>query len=171
MSTHRRPRTGLRMNAQALGVTSAALASVSLLAPQGAVAVPRPRPALEDIRAQVDELYRQAGAATQRYDAVKERAAEQRAALSRLMAQVARNTAKLNEARRMLGSYAAAQYRGGGVGDTATLLLADDPQSYFGQRHLLSRLGGQQQDTLTAFRSRQADTARERRAAAAGVAA
>ncbi|MER7761720.1 C40 family peptidase [Streptomyces sp. NPDC097619] len=171
MTTHRKPRAGSRMNAQALGVTSAALASAGLLAAPGAVAAPGPERSAEALRAEVDGLYRQAGAATQRYDAARERVAERRDAVAELMAQVARSTEKLNGARRLLGSYAAARYRGGGpVGDTAALLLADDPQGYLAQRRLLDRLGGEQQAALAEYRDRRAGIARQRREAAGGLA-
>ncbi|MFJ7155694.1 NlpC/P60 family protein [Streptomyces sp. NPDC101118] len=157
----------MRTTAPALGA-SAALASVGLLAQTAAAApaVPGPRPSVEEVRRQVDGLYRQAGAATQRYDAAKERTDAQRAAADAVMERVARNAQRLNEARRRLGSLAAARYRSGGLGDTATLLLADDPQAYFAQQHLLARLGGEERDALAGLAARQAAASRERAEAA-----
>lgn len=116
----------------------------------------------------MDELHRQAGTATQAYDAAAARTAKQRALLSALMDQIAGTTQKLNETRRLLGSYAADRYRGAGpLGGAATLLLSDDPQAYFAQTHLLNRLGGREDALLTEYTRARAETARERREAAA----
>lgn len=164
---HRKPRTRRHPNAPAAVVTTAALSSLGLLLPHQAAAAPAPRPSMEEVRARVDELHRQAGTATQAYDAAAERTARQRALLSELMDQVARTTQKLNEARRLLGSYAADRYRGAGpLGGTATLLLSDDPQAFFAQTHLLNRLGGREDALLTEYAAARAETARRRREAA-----
>lgn len=164
---HRKPRTRRHPNTPAAVVTTAALSSLGLLLPHQASGAPAPRPSVEEVRARVDELHRQAGTATQAYDAAAERTAQQRALLSELMDQVARTTQKLNEARRLLGSYAADRYRGAGpLGGTATLLLSDDPQAFFAQTHLLNRLGGREDALLGAYTAARAETARRRREAA-----
>ncbi|MEV6650407.1 NlpC/P60 family protein [Streptomyces sp. NPDC051219] len=172
MASHRKPRTRIRTTAPAVGITTAAtaaLASVSLLA-QSASAAPgapaEPKPSVEDVQKKVDELYRQAGTATQKYNAAKERTDTQRKKVDGLLDQVAQNTEKLNETRRELGTYAAAQYRTGGMSPTATLLLADDPQGYFAQDHLMDRLGVREQEILADYRAQQADATRKRAEAA-----
>ncbi|CAM5553169.1 hypothetical protein SAVIM338S_04501 [Streptomyces avidinii] len=164
---HRRPRARRHPNAPAAVVTTAALSALGLLLPHQAAAAPAPRPSVEEVRARVDELHRQAGSATQAYDAAAERTARQGALLSELMDQVARTTQKLNETRRLLGSYAADRYRGAGpLGGTATLLLSDDPQAVFAQTHLLNRLGGREDALLGEYAAARAETARRRREAA-----
>lgn len=172
LASHRKPRTRIRTTAPAVGITTAAtaaLASVSLLA-QSASAAPgapaEPKPSVEDVQKKVDELYRQAGTATQKYNAAKERTDTQRKKVDGLLDQVAQNTEKLNETRRELGTYAAAQYRTGGMSPTATLLLADDPQGYFAQDHLMDRLGVREQEILADYRAQQADATRKRAEAA-----
>lgn len=168
---HRKPRTRRHPNAPAAVVTTAALSSLGLLLPHQAAAAPAPRPSVEEVRTRVDELHRQADTATQAYDAAAGRTAEQRALLSALMDQIAGTTQKLNEARRLLGSYAADRYRGaGGLGGTATLLLSDDPQAFFAQTHLLNRLGGREDALLTQYTRARAETAGKRREAAVVVA-
>ncbi len=168
---HRKPRTRRHPNAPAAVVTTAALSSLGLLVPHQAAAAPAPRPSVEEVRTRVDDLHRQAGTATQAYDAAAGRTAEQRALLSALMDQIAGTTQKLNEARRLLGSYAADRYRGaGGLGGTATLLLSDDPQAFFAQTHLLNRLGGREDALLTQYTRARAETAGKRREAAVVVA-
>ncbi|MFE4260184.1 NlpC/P60 family protein [Streptomyces sp. NPDC056883] len=167
---HRKPRTRRHPNAPTAVVTTAALSSLGLLLPHQAAAAPAPRPSVEEVRTRVDELHRQAGTATQAYDAAAGRTEEQRALLSALMDQVAGTTQKLNEARRLLGSYAADRYRGaGGLGGTATLLLSDDPQAFFAQTHLLNRLGGREDALLTQYTRARAETAAKRREAAVVV--
>lgn len=169
---HRKPRTPVLSSPAArrgaVGVTAAALASVTLLSQQ-AGADPREdeeKPGLEETQKKVDELYRQAGAATQRYNAAKERAEGQRERVDGLLDQAARRADDLNKARRTLGSYAAAQYRDGGMSDTATLLLSKDPQGYFSQTHVMKRMTARQQHAVTEFQARQRAANRERTKAA-----
>lgn len=168
-SPHRKPRARRHPNAPAV-VTTAALSSLSavgLLLSHQASAAPSPRPSVEEVRARVDQLHRQAGTATQAYDAAAERTERQRALLSELMDQVAATTQKLNETRRLLGSRAADRYRGAGpLGGTATLLLAEDPQAFFTRAHLLSRLDGREEALLARYMQARAEAAGRRREAA-----
>ncbi|MFE7468803.1 NlpC/P60 family protein [Streptomyces sp. NPDC057499] len=162
MASHRKPRTRVRSTAPAVGLTTAALASVTLLSTQSAVAAPDPRPSVEDVRKKVDDLYRQAGTATQRYNRAKEASAAQRAKVEGLLEDVAERADRLNDARRTLGAFAAAQYRNGSVAPTATFFLADDPQSYFDQSQLMERMTSRQQKAVTDFRVQQERTAKKR---------
>lgn len=171
MASHRKPRTSILQSAAsrngAVGVTTAALASVTLLSTQGAVADPRDdEPTLEEVRQRVDTLYRQAGTETQRYNAAKEKTETKRAKVDDLLEAVARRTAKVNNARRALGRYAAAQYRTGGMSGTATLLLSEDPQGYFTQKHVMKRMTARQQEAVATFEDRKKEAARKRTEAA-----
>ncbi|MFI6049046.1 NlpC/P60 family protein [Streptomyces violascens] len=174
MPSHRKPRTRIGTTAPALGVTTAALASVSLLA-QSADAAPAapagPKPSIEEVQKKVDDLYRQADLATQKYDAAKEATATQRAKADALLDQVAAGTAKLNDTRRVIGSYAAAQYRDGGVTPTMTLLFSNDPQAFFDQNQLMGRLSDEQQKTLSTFETQRAENAKKRAEASRSLAA
>ncbi|WP_256260091.1 NlpC/P60 family protein [Streptomyces atratus] len=162
MASHRKPRTRVRTTAPAVGLTTAALASVTLLSTQSAMAAPDPKPGVEDVQKKVDDLYRQAGTATQQYNQAKEASAAQRAKVDALLDDVAERADKLNEARRTLGSYAAAQYRSGSITPSATFFLADDPQSYFDQSQLMDRMTSRQQQAITDFRTQQAKASKER---------
>ncbi|MCK1795517.1 NlpC/P60 family protein [Streptomyces sp. XM4193] len=174
---HRKPRTSALSPAArrgSIGATAAALASVTLLSQQ-AGADPNDdregdRPTLEQTRSEVDALYRDAGAATQRYNAAKERTDSRRKQVDRLLDEAARRADDLNKARRVLGSYAAAQYRDGGMSDTATLLLSRDPQGYFNQTHVMERMSARQQHAVTTFRDKQRSVAKQRVAAAGKLA-
>jgi len=174
LPSHRKPRTRAASSTAAkrgaISVTTAALASVSLLS-QSADASPADRgggstPRIEEVKKKVDRLYRQAETSTQKYDAAKERSEAQRHKVDRMLDQVARRTAKLNDARRLLGSFAAAQYRTGGISQTATLLLTKDPQTFFSQTHQLDRMTGRQQHAVRDFEHRK-KAADEQRAEAA----
>ncbi|MFE3947061.1 NlpC/P60 family protein [Streptomyces sp. NPDC059118] len=162
LASHRKPRTRVRATAPAVGLTAAALASVTLLSTQSAVAAPDPKPGVEDVQKKVDDLYRQAGTATQRYNQAKEASAAQRTEVDALLDDVAQRADKLNDARRTLGIYAAAQYRSGSLTPTATFFLADDPQSYVDQSQLMERMTSRQQKAVTDFRTQQARAARKR---------
>ena len=164
LASHRKPRT-TRPHSPAVGVTTAALASVTLLSGQSAQAAPTapaPKPTVEEIQKKVDRLYREAGVATQEYDRAKEATDRKRREVDRILDDVARRTEEINTARRALGSYAAAQYRAGAVGPTATLIFADSPQDYFDQTHLMDRLSERQRTAVAEYESRRAAAAKQR---------
>ncbi|MER7725394.1 NlpC/P60 family protein [Streptomyces sp. NPDC096323] len=169
LASHRKPRTPLRSSGPAVGLTTAALASVTLLSSQSALAAPAPKPSIEDVQKKVDDLYRQAGTATQQYNQAKEATAGQRSKVDTLLDDVAQRTEKLNEARRTLGTFAAAQYRGGTLAPTATFFLADDPQSFFDQTHLMDRMTERQQRAVSDFRTQQAKASKQRAEAVASL--
>ncbi|WP_406362945.1 NlpC/P60 family protein [Streptomyces sp. NBC_01579] len=167
LASHRKPRTRVRSTTPAVGLTTAALAGVTLLSTQSATAAPAsPRPSIEDVQKKVDDLYRQAGTATQQYNQAKEASAAQRGKVDALLDDVAKRADKLNDARRTLGNYAAAQYRTGSIAPSATFFLADDPQAYFDQNQLMGRMAGRQQKAVTDFRTQQAAASKKRAEAA-----
>ncbi|MFF9816887.1 NlpC/P60 family protein [Streptomyces sp. NPDC014006] len=168
MASHRKSRpAGTLAGIRTPALATAALTSVALLS-QTADAVPADhKPSLEEVEKKVDDLYRQAESATDKYNAAKERTTKQRTRVDSLMDDVARRTEKLNEAREQLGSYAAAQYRTGGAAlpSTATFLLADSPQQYFDQSHLMDRLTSHQKEAVDDYVTQQSETMRQRREA------
>ncbi|MFI6862729.1 NlpC/P60 family protein [Streptomyces sp. NPDC050421] len=169
LASHRKPRTLVRSTGPAVGLTTAALASVTLLSTQSALAAPAPKPSIEDVQKKVDDLYRQAGTATQQYNQAKEATAKQRSKVDTLLDDVAQRTEKVNEARRTLGTYAAAQYRGGALAPTATFFLADDPQSFFDQTHLMDRMTERQTRAVSDFRTQQEKASKQRAEAVASL--
>ncbi|GGR97197.1 glycoside hydrolase [Streptomyces humidus] len=173
-SQHRKPRSagprvaGIRTPA----IATAALTSVALLS-QTANAAPSDdgKPSLEEVEKKVDDLYRQAESATEKYNAAKEKTTKQRKRVDSLLDDVAQRTQKLNEAREELGSYAAAQYRtGASAPDTATFLLADTPQDYFDQNQLMSRVTDRQKGAVDDYVTEQSATMRKRQEAAESLA-
>ncbi|KES03822.1 glycoside hydrolase [Streptomyces toyocaensis] len=169
MASHRKSRTpgprvaGIRTPALA----TAALTSVALLSQTaGAVPTDDGKPSLEEVEKKVDDLYRQAESATEKYNAAKEKTAKQRKRVDTLLDDVAKRTQKLNDAREELGSFAAAQYRtGAGVPDTAIFLLADTPQDVFDQRQVMDRMTGRQKEAVDDYVTRQSETMKKRQEA------
>ncbi|MFE1251879.1 NlpC/P60 family protein [Streptomyces sp. NPDC058735] len=169
MASHRKSRpTGSRVaGIRTPALATAALTSVALLS-QSATAAPEAddRPSLEEVEKKVDDLYRQAESATEKYNSARERTAKQRKRVDTLLDDVAQRTQKLNEAREELGSFAAAQYRtGASAPDTATFLLADTPQDYFDQTQLMDRMTGRQKVAVDDFVTQQSETMKKRREA------
>lgn len=168
MASHRKSRpTGTRVaGIRTPALATAALTSVALLS-QTANATPSDdRPTLEEVEKKVDDLYRQAGSATEKYNAAKEKTSKQRKKVDGLLDDVAKRTQKLNDARAELGSFASAQYRtGAAVPETATLLLADSPQDYFDQNQLMDRLTGRQKSAVDDYVTQQSETMKKRREA------
>ncbi|MFJ1599384.1 NlpC/P60 family protein [Streptomyces sp. NPDC088261] len=78
LASHRKSRGtgGVRSTSPAVGLTTAALASVTLLSAQSADAAPSAvsQPSVEDVQKKVDALYRQAGGTTRPYAQAKESA-------------------------------------------------------------------------------------------------
>ncbi|MFG2759211.1 NlpC/P60 family protein [Streptomyces wuyuanensis] len=160
LASHRKPRSRTRTNTPAVGITTAAIAGVSLLSAQNATA--DPKPSIEEVQKKVDDLYRQAGSSTQEYNKAKESTEQQRRKVDRALDEAAERTEALNESRRALGSYAAAQYRTGAVTPTAALLFADDPQSYADQTQLMDRLTEQQRSAIADYETQRAEAAEQR---------
>ncbi|MFD7935928.1 NlpC/P60 family protein [Streptomyces sp. NPDC059755] len=173
-SQHRKPRSaGARVaGIRTPALATAALTSVALLS-QTANAAPSDdgKPSLEEVEKKVDDLYRQAESATEKYNAAKEKTTKQRKRTDGLVDDVAQRTQKLNEAREELGSYAAAQYRtGASAPDTAAFLLADTPQDYFDQNQLMSRLTDRQKDVVDDYVTERSATMKQRQEATESLA-
>ncbi|MEV8089320.1 C40 family peptidase [Streptomyces nigra] len=169
MASHRKSRpSGTRVaGIRTPALATAALTSVALLS-QTAQASPSSddRPSLEEVEKKVDDLYRQAESATEKYNAAKEKTTKQRKRVDTLLDDVARRTQKLNDAREQLGRNAAAQYRTGATApDTATFLLADTPQDYFDQSQLMDRMTGRQKESVDDYFTQQSATMKKRQEA------
>ncbi|MET9906709.1 NlpC/P60 family protein [Streptomyces sp. NPDC006476] len=166
MASHRKTRPAVTRVAgiRTPALATAALTSVALLS-QSANAAPSAdgSPSLEEVEKKVDDLYRQAESATEKYNAAKEKTTKQRRRVDSLLNDVAKRAQKLNEERDRLGSFAAAQYRTGAAApDTATFLLADSPQDYFDQTQLMGRLTARQKSAVDDYFTEQSATMKKR---------
>ncbi|WP_327289149.1 C40 family peptidase [Streptomyces sp. NBC_01198] len=173
MATHRKTRTAtITAPRTAVGLTTAALATVTLFSETAgaAPAAPAPQPSISAVKAKVDALLHQAEVATEHYNGAKEQASQQNATVNKLLAQAAQKTQTLNDSRRLLGQYAAAQYRSGGDDSTGRFLMATDPQDLLDQTHLVGLLGKRQKSAVESYRVQQAAATQQRIEAARSLA-
>jgi cell wall-associated NlpC family hydrolase len=175
MATHRKSRTAI-LSAPgprtAVGLTTAALATVTLFSEAASAAPESPaaQPSIAEIKAKVDALTHDAEVATDAYDGAKEKVTQQNATVNKLLTEAAQKTQALNDSRRLLGRFAAAQYRAGGDDSTANLLLASSPQDLLDQRHLTALFGKRQQGAVENYRVEQAAATQKRIEAAKSLA-
>ncbi|MFE6841611.1 NlpC/P60 family protein [Streptomyces sp. NPDC057686] len=157
MASHRKPRQrplhplsrGTVRTAATLALAGAATATAFEGTSQ---ADPQQTPS--QVKSEVDRLYEEAEAATERYNGAKEKADEAQRALDGLRDETARKTDRLNTARRALGSLAAGQYRSGGLGPAMQLALAADPQEYLDRAAFLTRTGDRSAAEISSVRRR-----------------
>ncbi|MET8573816.1 NlpC/P60 family protein [Streptomyces sp. NPDC005012] len=141
MASHRKP-SQHRSGGRARTLLTAVLAGAAASAGLEGVGHAAPKPTPEQVREEVDQLYREAEAATEKYNGAKERtrAAERR--VDQLQDEAARRAEELNEAREALGSAAAAQYRSGnGLDPTMQLALSSDPDRFLRDAGFAQRAG------------------------------
>ncbi|MGW0788491.1 NlpC/P60 family protein [Streptomyces sp. NPDC002911] len=117
-----------------------------LTAPVHAMAAPLPEPtpavttpgappspsassmrSLEEVREEIDTLYRKAGAATDAYNLAEEQSKKQSGEIVRLAEAIADGQARIAELKDRAGAQAREQYRNGGLPPGAQLMLSGDP--------------------------------------------
>ncbi|WP_327116209.1 NlpC/P60 family protein [Streptomyces sp. NBC_01341] len=110
-----------------------------LTAPVQAMAAPVPEPTptataptaggktLEEVRQEIDTLYRKAGAATDAYNLAEEQAEKQSGEIVRLTKSITEGRTKIAELKDRAGAQAREQYRSGGLPPGAQLVLSGDP--------------------------------------------
>ncbi|MFF8385815.1 NlpC/P60 family protein [Streptomyces kanasensis] len=153
MAAHRKPRQrplGGRAGRRAATLALAGAATATAFDGAGHAA-PRPAPA-SPAGAEVDRLYREAEAATERYNGAREQADAARDRLDALQDEAARRTERLTAARDALGATAAAQYRDGGLGPALRLAFSSDPEAYLRGAALTERIGDRQTAAIAALR-------------------
>ncbi|MFD8010924.1 C40 family peptidase [Streptomyces sp. NPDC058955] len=91
---------------------------------------PPPKKTLEQVRTEIDGLYRQAAAATDAYNLAEERAEKQSAEIVRLARMIESGRKRIDTLKAQAGATARAQYRNGGIPDSAQLVLTGDPQLF-----------------------------------------
>ncbi|MFE0172749.1 NlpC/P60 family protein [Streptomyces sp. NPDC059002] len=152
MSAHRKPKQrSLSGNTARTAVTLALAGAASATAFDG-VGNADPRLSPTEVKSKVDSLYREAEIATEKYNGAKEKAEKAEKALGELRDEAARKTEKLNSARDEVGSYAAAQYRTGGIDPTVQMALSSDPEQFLDRAALADRAGNRQAATVNGIR-------------------
>ncbi|GGZ90372.1 NlpC/P60 family protein [Streptomyces echinoruber] len=170
MAAHRRPRPRPFGGAAARTAAAVGLAGAATATALGGTGHAAPRPGPEQVRAKVDRLYREAEAATEKYDGTKEKADRARRRLDALRDEAARRTDRLNAAREALGAVAAAQYRSGGMGPALQLALSGDPDRYLEGVGFAERVGARQAAAVARVRKQLGELERLRGAARVEVA-
>ncbi|MEU9517102.1 NlpC/P60 family protein [Streptomyces sp. NPDC048224] len=115
------------------GVTAALVCAIVLSPAPGHAAPSEPDPhtdkSIEDIRSELDGLYREAEVATEAYNAANEKAAGQEKRLTTLRKDLTRAEQRVKDLRDLAGAAARTQYRGGDLAATGIqLLLGDHPE-------------------------------------------
>ncbi|MFF9147096.1 NlpC/P60 family protein [Streptomyces sp. NPDC014861] len=155
MAAHRKPRPSPFGRPAARTAATLALASAAgatLFEGSGHADPARPDRTPAQVRAEIDRLYQEAEAATERYNGAKEQATAARTSFDALRDEAARRTERLNTARRSLGAVATAQYRSGGLDPAVQLALTSDPDQYLRRAALAEKAGDRQAATVTAVR-------------------
>ncbi|URM90863.1 NlpC/P60 family protein [Streptomyces sp. MRC013] len=140
-------------------------------APTPGAGAQQPRRSLEEVRAEIEALYRQASSATDAYNLAEERAKKQSAEIAKLSQAIVDGRERIAGLKRRAGAAARAQYRNGGIPEEAKLVLTDDPRLFLegvdrlaqGQkatRDLLAELRRGQEDLETYTRDASVEWAR-----------
>lgn len=172
MASHRKPRQRpLAGGTVRTAATTLALAGAATATAFEGTSLADPRPTPAQVESEVDRLYEEAEAATERYNGAKQQAEEAERALAGLREEAARKTDQLNTARGALGSLAAGQYRSGGsLGTAVSLATAADPQEYLSQAAFITRAGDRNAVGISTVRLRLDEVGKLREQAAGRLA-
>ncbi|WP_434591495.1 NlpC/P60 family protein [Streptomyces sp. A5-4] len=123
-----------RRSAATAAALTCALAVLSVLAVPGtAYADPKPprsEQKLQEVRSEIDGLYRKAALATDSFNLAEERADKQSSEIVKLAQEIVKGQNKIDRLKKRVGAEARAQYRGGGLPAEARLMLSGDPQLF-----------------------------------------
>ncbi|WP_017242417.1 C40 family peptidase [Streptomyces sp. SS] len=111
-------------------LTVLASPALTLQASASPLPPPPPKKSLEEVRKEIEVLYRQAAAATDAYNLAEEKTKEQSAEIVQVARLIVAGRTKIEALKARAGAAARAQYRNGGLPDGAQLVLTDDPQLF-----------------------------------------
>jgi len=134
----RRPHRSARV---LLAVCAAAL-MVAAFGPSAGHA--EPTTSLAEVQREVNALHRQAEEATERYNAERIRLRQHQKKVASLQASADAQQARVAAAQKVLGEYADASFRSGGIDPALELLFAEDPEYYLHSSGLLDRMANRQ---------------------------
>ncbi|MFH8475138.1 NlpC/P60 family protein [Streptomyces sp. NPDC018000] len=160
MASHRRPKQPSRARVTVLTATAAAAVALTSQAAQAA-----PKPSKGEVKAEIEKLGHEAGAANEQYYGAKEKQQKLEKEVSALQDKVARGQQEINNLRSGLGSLAAAQYRSGGIDPSVQLFLSSSPDSFLDEASTLDQLTAKQAETLGKIQEKQRVLAQERKEA------
>ncbi|MGW3659602.1 NlpC/P60 family protein [Streptomyces sp. NPDC005151] len=160
MASHRRPKQPSRARVTVLTVTAAAAVALTSQAAHA-----DPKPTKSEVKAKVEKLNHEAGAANEQYYGAKEKQQKLEKEAGALQDKVARGQGELNTLRNGLGSLAAAQYRSGGIDPSVQLFLSSNPDTFLDEASVLDQLTAKQTETLGKIQEKQRVLAQERKEA------
>ncbi|MFJ8693917.1 C40 family peptidase [Streptomyces roseolilacinus] len=150
----------------ALTVLAAPAHAAPTPAPTPGAPTPAPTPgaatrqsgkSLEEVRAEIEALYRQASSATDAYNLAEEQAKKQSAEIVKLSRAIVEGRERIDGLKRRAGAAARAQYRNGGIPEEAKLVLTDDPQLFLEGANRLAQGQKATRDLLTELQRSQED--------------
>lgn len=144
----RLPGKGRRAAALVAVVVAAGLAAYG-----GSAASAAPKPTIEQVRAQVNNLQAQVDQIGQQYNKVGQQLASAKAQLADVQRQNGHAEALYSAARTQLQRLAVAQYQNSGQSSVAGLFTAGDPAAVLRQASLLTQLGAARSAQVTEFRN------------------
>ncbi|MFG3011728.1 NlpC/P60 family protein [Streptomyces cinerochromogenes] len=165
MASHRKPPQRPLSGHTARTAATLALAGAATATAFDGTGHAEPQLTPAQVKAKVDTLYREAEAATEKYNGTKEKADAAQQRLTTLQDETAREQTKLNSAREALGSFAAAQYRDGGIDPAWQLALSSDPDRYLDGAAFAERAGDRQAAAVSRVRRQLREIERLRGAA------
>ncbi|MGW4684187.1 NlpC/P60 family protein [Streptomyces sp. NPDC004244] len=172
MASHRRSGPGSLDRYTKVGIltAAAAAATAAITAVPASAAPDLPKEPSASVRAQVDRLFEEAERATERFNEAGEHADRLRTDIGRAQDRLARGQERINTLRGLLGAFAGAQYRSGGIDPAVELMLSEDPDEYLDRAATLGRLTDRQTRQLDELRKEQRKLGQERSEAARGLA-
>ncbi|MEU0968838.1 NlpC/P60 family protein [Streptomyces sp. NPDC005917] len=165
MAAHRKPRQRSLSGNTARTAATLALAGAATATGFEGTGHAEPQLTPAQVKTKVDQLYKEAEAATQKYDGAREKSDAEQRRLNALQDESARKQEKLNSAREALGSAAAAQYRAGGIDPAWQLALSSDPDRYLDDAAFAERAGARQAGAVARVRQQLREIERLRGAA------
>ncbi|GGU03802.1 MULTISPECIES: C40 family peptidase [Streptomyces] len=133
------------------------LAGTATAAPLPPAPPALPEKSLEEVRREIDGLYRQAAVATDAYNLAEEQTKEQSAEIVQLARMIVAGREKIDRLKAQAGAAARAQYRNGGLPDDAQFVLTNDPQLFLDNAGRLQRGQKATKDLLAEMTRTQAE--------------
>ncbi|MFG2816549.1 NlpC/P60 family protein [Streptomyces sp. NPDC048410] len=165
MAAHRKLRARSLSGNTARTAATLALAGAATATAFDGTGHAEPRLTTAQVKTEVDRLYREAEAATEKYNGAHEKASAAQHRLNSLRDETARRQVRLDTARGALGSFAAAQYRDGTIAPSWQLALSSSPDRYLDGAAFAERAGDRQAKQVARVRAQLQEIERLRGAA------
>ncbi|GAA0691684.1 C40 family peptidase [Kitasatospora atroaurantiaca] len=150
MGNHRRPKSPSRARITAV----AGLAGAASLLPL-ASAHAEPKPSIEQVKREVDQLHEDAESSTEKFNKAEEQQKQLQQDANTIQDRIARQQARISEMQTVLGGVAAEQYRSGGIDPSVKLMLSSAPDRYLQQASMADQATNRQVGTLRALMAEQ----------------